>query len=65
MVSLLVIAVAVSTAFSVYALVDCFRSDFPRSGDKTRWILMLVCAPMIGALAWFRFRRTLKRSRSA
>jgi hypothetical protein len=62
-----VIAVGLLILFSLlfliiwlYALVDCLRSEFRRSGDKVAWLLAVIFLPILGSVLYLAFSKNTK-----
>ena len=54
MVRILIVAIVVAVAFTLYALVDAAMTDASRARgvNKPVWIVFIVVFPVIGALLW-------------
>ncbi len=66
--SLLIIFGALFFGAWIYALVDCLRSEFRRSGDKIAWLLVVILLPILGSFLYLVLshkQKLLRRVRSA
>ena len=53
------ILAAVSVVIVITALVEILRSESLDNSSKALWILIVVVAPLLGAIIWFLWRRKL------
>ncbi len=48
---------ALATLFWIWVLIDCLTKEPSEGNDKVAWVLVILAAPLVGALIYYFVRR--------